>query len=88
MSTPEEHLADAADALAGWVENATPRERLDMLNEVMDSGREFNHRAGVLRAEAMREFVDEVGGGTKAARELEMSRNRVYQIMNQSKEGS
>lgn len=86
MSTPEQQIIAATESLAAWVEGVSPRERLDMLNEVMDSAREFNHQAGALRAEAMRAFVDEVGGGTKAARELAMSRNRIYQIMNQAKE--
>jgi DNA-binding phage protein len=80
MGTPAERIADIAASLAAVAEEGDTRQRVKTLKDANDALRSLTADMSVLYQRAMRDFVDEVGGATAAARELNLSRNRIYQI--------
>jgi hypothetical protein len=80
MSTPAEQIADVAASLATVAEEGDTRQRVKTLKDANDALRSLTADMSVLYQRAMRDFVEEVGGATAAAGELDLSRNRIYQI--------
>lgn len=80
MSSPAEKINQVAASIPAMLEGMDARTRLDVLLQATEAVQSLRSDIGVLRATAMRAYVDEIGA-TKAARELGISRGRVYQLL-------
>lgn len=72
-------LANELDTIAAQISD--PRERLDALRAAADPAAQLAHTLATITGRAMKDYVDEIGGATTAARELGLSRNRIYMMM-------
>lgn len=81
MSTPAEKITDAAAAIPATLEGMDPLARIKVLDDATTAAAELRADVAALRAAAVRAYVDKVGA-TTAARELGISRGRVYQLLN------
>lgn len=82
MSTPAESIAALSTTLQAWAEDrvSDSKARVEAFRAAGIAARDLGKIAGALHAEAMRDMVAELGP-TATAKELGISRNRVYEVM-------
>jgi hypothetical protein len=80
MSTPAEKIADAAASIPATLEGMDPLTRVRALTDATEAVADLRADVALLRATAMRAYVDQVGA-SRAGRELGLSRGRVYQLL-------
>ncbi|MFI5430000.1 helix-turn-helix domain-containing protein [Aeromicrobium sp. UC242_57] len=78
-----EEIAVAAGLLEARTKRLDPLERIRALDEAIEQVGILRVQVGDLRAQAVRDYASEVGP-TAAARELGISRNRIYQLIKEA----
>jgi hypothetical protein len=85
-TTPTQAISDLASGLEESVASMTPLLRCHELASASQAASALEHAVAVSRGRAVRALVDEIGA-TAAAKELGVSRNRVYVMMRLADEG-